>query len=171
MHLFKLAVILTGFAVPLVAEARIPLAPFGRAFLQNLGGLFEFLVFEQLLNQAVAWIVAGFDGNFFLFGAGQNETTFDFDQRAGHDDKVTGQVEVQELQRRQIPLKLRGDLRDRQVEQIEFVPPNQEQQQVQRAGVAIKLNTVDGGHGRECIPLEEQRTEERRSRAEGGRQI
>ena len=74
-------------------------------------------------------------------------SAFDFQQRAGHHDEIAGQVEIQELQRRQVPLKLRGDFGDRQVDQIQFVPPDQEQQQVQRPGKKIKFNSVIDGHG------------------------
>ena len=149
-----------------VAESRISLAPLGGPFVQKLCRFFVLLVFQQLLNQPAARIVGDFDRDFFLFRIRQCQPAFDFEQRAGHHDEITGLIEVQELlQRLQIPLKLCGDLGDRQVEQIQFAPSDQKQHQVQRPGIAIKFHAIRDSHGRECsLVLQNPATESRSMR-------
>ena len=72
--------------------------------------------------------------------AGQHHPRLDFDQRAGHVEKIADRVDVDLLQHGQVFEKLVGDGGDRNVRRVELVLAHEVQQQVQRTAKDVQLD-------------------------------
>jgi hypothetical protein len=64
--------------------------------------------------------------------ARQEHPRLDLGQRGGHEQIFAGQLELQHLHQFDIAGVLAGDLRDRNIEYVEILPPDQIQEQIER---------------------------------------
>ncbi len=126
--------------------------------LQHLGGVFEALMLQQPLDQFFARI-------FFLLagllerGIGrQQHPRLDVDQRRRHEDELGADIEILLARLIQIRQILRGDGRDRNIPDIDLLPPDQIEQQVERPVVRSRwtfsgdCGTVDNSFIIACPP-------------------
>ena len=63
----------------------------------------------------------------------QQHARLDLGERRGHQQIFAGQLELQHLHQLDVARVLAGDLGDRNVEDVEILPPDQIQQQIERA--------------------------------------
>ena len=103
---------------------------FARQVIEVFGRLLEALVFLQAPHQFGTRVV------FILIIAGrprQQHARLDLGQDGGHHQVFGGQFELQFLQQRDVAHVLARDFRDGNIQDVQVLPPDQVQQQVQRA--------------------------------------
>ena len=118
------------------------------------GGLFEFFVLEQLVDElparvdVVVRVGVGIDG---VEAFGQQEPALYLHQRGGHDKEFAGDVEVERLHRSKGFEVLLRDGLDRDVVDVDLDLADQKKQQVKRAFEDLKFDAVIGfgSHGAE----------------------
>lgn len=136
-------------------------------FFDLQGGLFEFLIFEELVDQLPTWIEIlvislRFCGlNMF----GQQGPAFDLHQSSSHDEEFSGHLQLEFLHFVKSGEVLVGDALDGDVVDVDFVFPDQEEQQVERAFKSGDLDriAVAGDHVTETFLQREVRKREAHS--------
>src|SRR5262249_13254740 len=78
----------------------------------------------------------------FFIRARQDHAALDLDERTGHDDEAPDHIEIDDLDHLQQFEELRGDLGDRQIDNIQLMPPYQGQQQVVRTCKNVQLHAI-----------------------------
>ena len=106
--------------------------------LQHFGRIFEFFVLQQAIHQLLARIVA-----FALSGQGrvlrQQHFGLDVDQGGRHIHKFGAQIDVHLAGLFHV-LKILGcNLCDRNVANVDLLPANQVQQEVERAFILLQM--------------------------------
>ena len=129
----------------IVGQPRIPLLPIAAPLFENPGGVFEFLVFQQPLDQFPPRVVQRI---LDLLAPRQHHPRLDFDQRTGHFEKIADGVDIELLKDRQILEKLIGDRRDRDFGDLDFVLSHQIEQQIQRPAENLEIDEEIHGASR-----------------------
>ena len=139
---------LSGIAKEVEAASLVlePLARFEPAR-QDARGLLVADVLDEPLDQLPTWV----DGLALVvqLGARHQHPGFDLDEQRGRVDEVRRRVQVDVLQHAHCLQKLVCDPGDRDVVDVDLVPPDEEEQEVERPFELVELDAVHAG-GRLC---------------------
>jgi hypothetical protein len=111
-------------------------AAFLRHIAQCNGGRLDLFIVQQTTHQLGARVACIFDQ--VVLALGQQHARLDFDQHCRHQQVFRRQLEIALADLFDIDEVLQGDLRHRDIEDIEVLPPDQVQQQIERPFKCVK---------------------------------
>ena len=115
--------------------------PFVRQAIEIAGRFLGLAILDELLHQLPAGIVLDLLGS--LGRAGEKHSALDFHQRGRENEEFAGPFDVDSLDRVQMFEKLLGNLGDGNVADIDLMPLNQIEKQVERAVEGVERDLVD----------------------------
>ncbi len=108
--------------------------------------IFEFLIFQQMLDQRITHFACRhflvLFRNIFGFFMRQQTCRFDFQQRRSNEEKVARHIQVDVAHTLHFRQILVGDFRKRDRPDAHFLTANQIQKQIERALEAFYANTI-----------------------------
>ena len=110
--------------------------------MQQLGRRLEFLVLDQPPNQRITRIFGVAIVLRLELEPGHQRARLDVYQRGGHHQEVTRDVEVELLHHVEVVEILLGDEHDRDVVDVDFLLPDQQQQQVERTLEVVEPDRI-----------------------------
>ncbi len=116
------------------------------------GSVFESFVFEEFLDEFVAWVGEFLGGGIGVIGVGgglgEEHSGLDFHECSGHDEEIAGDVDVEALVIAEL-LEVGdvghvgvGDASDGDIVDIEFIALDQVEEEIERAVIDVELNAV-----------------------------
>jgi hypothetical protein len=127
-----------GFEFERSHRPRVALHSFGLPILQVLGDHLELSVLDQSLDE----LFAGVD-LFALFvdrRSRKEHLRLDPNERGRHDQVLPGQLQIELLHEAQMPEILGGDVGDRDIRDVQLVPLDEVQEQIERPLECVELD-------------------------------